>query len=41
PRFPAVNRDLAFVIDKNCRHGTVESVARSAKIERLVSVELF
>ncbi|MDX2048136.1 MAG: phenylalanine--tRNA ligase subunit beta [Chitinophagaceae bacterium] len=41
PRFPAVNRDLAFVIDKKLAYGTVESVARSAKIERLVSVELF
>ena len=41
PRFPAVNRDLAVVVDKNVSYSQIEQIALSGKIAQLTSVQLF
>lgn len=40
-KFPAVNRDLALVVDKNVSYSSLEQVALAAKIRQLQSVTLF
>lgn len=41
PKFPAVQRDLALVLDKSVGYDKVELVARTSKISKLQSVSLF
>jgi len=41
PRFPAVQRDLAFVVDRSLVYGRVESAATKAGVKRLRNVKLF
>lgn len=41
PRFPAVERDLALVLDKSIPYERVESSIAAAKISKLTSVRLF
>lgn len=41
PRFPAIERDLAWVVDEKTEWGTIESAARSAAGELLSSVRPF
>lgn len=40
-KFPAVNRDLALVVDKNVSYSQLEQIALSGKPEQLRSVQLF
>lgn len=40
-RFPAVQRDLAFVVDRNLVYAKIESAAAMAGIKKLRSVKLF
>ena len=40
-KFPAVNRDLALVVDKNVSYSQIEGIALSAKINQLSNVQLF
>ena len=41
PRFPAVNRDLALVVDKNVSYSEMEKIALTSGIAQLSSVGLF
>ncbi|HVI49392.1 MAG TPA: phenylalanine--tRNA ligase subunit beta [Chitinophaga sp.] len=41
PRFPAVRRDLALVLDKQVKFAAVESAARSVKSQLLQQINLF
>jgi phenylalanyl-tRNA synthetase beta chain len=41
PRFPAVERDLAIVVDSKLEYAAIEKAAREAKIGQLTSVNLF
>ncbi|PWT95082.1 MAG: phenylalanine--tRNA ligase subunit beta [Bacteroidetes bacterium] len=41
PRFPAVQRDLAIILDKNIPYEKVENVVRKLQIPRLQSMKLF
>jgi phenylalanyl-tRNA synthetase beta chain len=41
PKYPAVHRDLALVVDKKVSYSQVEQIALSAKMEQLRSVKLF
>ncbi len=41
PRFPAVERDLSMIIDKQIAWGKIEAVIKKAKIETLTQCELF
>lgn len=41
PRFPAVERDLAIVVDSKLEYAALEKAAREAKISQLTSVSLF
>jgi phenylalanyl-tRNA synthetase beta chain len=41
PRYPAVNRDLALVVDKNVSYSDLEKIALSSGIGQLISVGLF
>lgn len=41
PRFPAVERDLAIVIEKNISYAEVEKTIQTAKVSRLKEVSLF
>lgn len=41
PRFPAVRRDLALVLDKNVTFAAVETAARSVKTSLLQHINLF
>lgn len=41
PKFPAVQRDLALVLDKSVGYDKVELVARTSKLGKLQSVSLF
>jgi phenylalanyl-tRNA synthetase beta chain len=40
-RFPAVNRDLALVVEKNISFAQLEQIALTAKITQLSALELF
>ncbi len=40
-RFPSVNRDLAFVVDKTLEYGRIEKTARSLSIGKLKDIGLF
>lgn len=40
-KFPAVNRDLALIVDKNVSYSQIEGIALSAKISQLSNVQLF
>lgn len=40
-KFPAVQRDLAIVVDKALRYEAVENATRSAKVNKLTSMHLF
>ena len=40
-KFPAVNRDLALVVEKNISFAQLEQIALSGKISQLRSLELF
>jgi phenylalanyl-tRNA synthetase beta chain len=40
-RFPAVNRDLALVVDKNVSYSQIEQIALSQQISHLKQVQLF
>jgi phenylalanyl-tRNA synthetase beta chain len=40
PKFPAVHRDFAFLVDEQCRYGDVEAAIRSAS-EMMETVQLF
>jgi phenylalanyl-tRNA synthetase beta chain len=40
-RFPAVNRDLAFVVDKHLEYSQIEKTARSLSIGKLKDIGLF
>ena len=41
PRFPAVQRDLAFIVDRSLVYSRVESAAERAGVKKLRSVRLF
>jgi len=41
PRFPAVTRDLAFVVDKDLPYEGIEKAALGLKLDRLKKVSLF
>ena len=41
PRFPAVQRDLAFVVDRSLAYGRVETAASKAGVKKLRSLKLF
>jgi phenylalanyl-tRNA synthetase beta chain len=41
PKFPAVERDLALIVDKNISYGQVQNVVASAKINYLKGIKLF
>lgn len=41
PRFPAVQRDLAIVVDKDLPYATVEKTVKKAGLKKLQSVALF
>ena len=41
PKYPAVQRDLAIVVDKSLRYEAVEKATQSAKLNKLKSVNLF
>ncbi len=41
PKFPAVQRDLAMVVDKSLEYGQVEKATKSARINKLKSINLF
>ncbi len=41
PRFPAVQRDLAFVVDRTLSYGRVESAATLAGVKKLRNLRLF
>ncbi|MFN8250666.1 MAG: phenylalanine--tRNA ligase subunit beta [Ferruginibacter sp.] len=41
PRFPAVQRDLALVVDKTVPYQQIEKTTQSAKLNKLKSVHLF
>ncbi len=41
PRFPAVQRDLAIVVDKNLPYQQIEKTTYAAKVSKLKSVNLF
>ncbi|HNP54578.1 MAG TPA: phenylalanine--tRNA ligase subunit beta, partial [Ferruginibacter sp.] len=40
-KFPAVNRDLALVVDKNVSYSSLEQVALATRIRQLQSITLF
>jgi len=40
-RFPAVERDLALVVDKNVSYSQLEQIALSCKIKPLAAIGLF
>ncbi len=41
PKFPAVNRDLAFVVDKGLAYEHIEKAARSLSLKKLKDIRLF
>ncbi len=41
PKFPAVQRDLAIVVDKTLKYEQVEKVTLSARLNKLTSIKLF
>lgn len=41
PRFPAVNRDLALVVDKSVAYEQVEKSVKKLKLDKLKDVQLF
>ncbi|UAY52524.1 phenylalanine--tRNA ligase subunit beta [Ferruginibacter albus] len=41
PKFPAVNRDLAIVVDRSLTYDAVEKATQQAKVNKLKSVNLF
>jgi phenylalanyl-tRNA synthetase beta chain len=41
PKFPAVQRDLAIVVDKSVAYQQVDNATRAAKVSKLQSVNLF
>ena len=41
PKFPAVQRDLALVLDKSTRFEEVQKITRQAQISSLKNFELF
>jgi len=41
PKFPAVNRDLAIVMDKSLKFDAVENTVQKLKLNKLLSVKLF
>jgi phenylalanyl-tRNA synthetase beta chain len=41
PRFPSVQRDLAFVVDKNLAFSSVEKALASTRLERMKQMRLF
>ena len=41
PKFPAVERDLALVLDKQITYGQIEKATANARISVLKSVNLF
>ena len=41
PKFPAVQRDIALVLDKNIPYKDVERVVNKLNIQRLQSIKLF
>ncbi len=41
PRFPAVQRDLAFVVDRSLVYGKVESATMLAGVKKLKNIRLF
>jgi phenylalanyl-tRNA synthetase beta chain len=41
PRFPAVTRDLAFVVDRSLPYAGIEKAALNLKLEKLKKVSLF
>jgi phenylalanyl-tRNA synthetase beta chain len=41
PKFPAIERDLALIVDKNISYGQVQNAVASAKINYLKGIKLF
>ncbi len=41
PKFPAVQRDLAFVVDKNLLYQQIDSAVKGVRIPRLMQTRLF
>ena len=41
PKYPAVHRDLAMVVDKHLKYEAVEKATQTAKVNKLKSVNLF
>ncbi len=41
PRFPAVERDLAIVVDRSLEYAAIEKAVRDARISTLISLNLF